>query len=227
MHLLRYLHVAAASGTTDQLHPNNVALEGSWRGHDLGGNPRAFLRAIAEAWSFLEAEGCFAINPTGSGGYYFVTRRGEQLIAEADPLRRLAAEDRLAGQLHPKIANRVRQQFLIGEYELSAFAAMKEVEIRVRELSSASSSSIGVNLMQTAFTEGGPLADPTLDPGERAATMALFWGAIGVFKNPSSHRQVEFDDPNRAAGVVLLADLLLHMLDDVDGRLNSPTPPLS
>jgi hypothetical protein len=28
----------------------------------------------------------------------------------------------------------VRRQFLMGEYDLAAFAAMREVEIRVREL---------------------------------------------------------------------------------------------
>lgn len=49
--------------------------------------------------------------------------------------------------------------------------------------------------------------------------MALFWGAIGVFKNPSSHRQVDYKDPTQAAEVVLLADLLLRLLDDVEARL--------
>jgi Protein of unknown function (Hypoth_ymh) len=44
--------------------------------------------------------------------------------------------------------------------------------------------------------------------------MALFWGAIGVFKNPTSHRPVNYDDPTVAAEAVLLADLLLRMLDD-------------
>lgn len=49
--------------------------------------------------------------------------------------------------------------------------------------------------------------------------MALFWGAIGVFKNPSSHRQVDFADPTLASEVILLADLLLRMLDQVaEGR---------
>jgi hypothetical protein len=44
--------------------------------------------------------------------------------------------------------------------------------------------------------------------------MALFWGAIGVFKNPTSHRPVDYGDPAMAAEAVLLADLLLRMLDD-------------
>ncbi len=51
--------------------------------------------------------------------------------------------------------------------------------------------------------------------------MALFWGAIGVFKNPSSHRQVEYDDPTLASDVVLLADLLHRMLDQVEDRLGT------
>jgi len=43
--------------------------------------------------------------------------------------------------------------------------------------------------------------------------MALFWGAIGVFKNPSSHREVNYGDVTVAAEAVLLADLLLRLLD--------------
>jgi uncharacterized protein (TIGR02391 family) len=90
---------------------------------------------------------------------------------------------------------------------------MREVEIRVRELAGADDSSIGVGLVQTAFGAKGTLRDPTLEKGEQEATMALFWGAIGVFKNPSSHRPVDYADPTLAAEVVLLADLLLRMLD--------------
>jgi hypothetical protein len=44
--------------------------------------------------------------------------------------------------------------------------------------------------------------------------MALFWGAIGVFKNPPSHRQVDYANPTIAAEIVLFADLLLRMLDE-------------
>lgn len=73
--------------------------------------------------------------------------------------------------------------------------------------------------MQNSFRDAGALSDPNMEPGERQATMALFWGAIGVFKNPSSHRQVEYADPTAAGEVVLLADLLLRVLDGLAARL--------
>jgi hypothetical protein len=45
-----------------------------------------------------------------------------------------------------------------------------------------------------------------------------FKGAVGLFKNPSSHRRVTFDDPAEAAEIVLLADLLLRLLDKIPPR---------
>ena len=38
---------------------------------------------------------------------------------------------------------------------------------------------------------------------------------IGTIKNPTSHREIEYDDPAEAAEVVLLADLLMRILDRV------------
>lgn len=46
--------------------------------------------------------------------------------------------------------------------------------------------------------------------------MEFFKGAIGLFKNPSSHRKVDFSDPTEAAEVVLLADLVLRLLDKIE-----------
>jgi hypothetical protein len=42
---------------------------------------------------------------------------------------------------------------------------------------------------------------------------------LGLFKNPSSHRQVDFADPTVASEIVLLADLLLRMLDATEKRI--------
>jgi uncharacterized protein (TIGR02391 family) len=99
-----------------------------------------------------------------------------------------SAAERLGVALHPRIAEQVEQQFLLGEYELAVFAAMREVEIRVRQLAAAPDSLLGVKLMKHAFSAQGPrpLVDPNADGGEKEAAMFLFAGAIGLFKNPTS-----------------------------------------
>ena len=82
-------------------------------------------------------------------------------------------------------------------------------------------SDLGVRLMRQAFAKDrGPLTDESADPGEQEAMMHLFGGAIGVFKNPSSHRTVNYDDPTLAAEAVLLADLLLRLVDIAAGQMN-------
>jgi uncharacterized protein (TIGR02391 family) len=148
---------------------------------------------------------------------YRISRLGSETLQYG--VARLAAGERLGVALHPRLAERIQQQFLLGEFELAVFAAMKEVEVRVRELASESSSLLGTKLMQKAFApESRVLTDPESDSGERVATMELFRGAIGVFKNPSPHRPVDYDDPTLASEVVLFADLLLRMLDRVEQR---------
>jgi uncharacterized protein (TIGR02391 family) len=180
-----------------------------------------YARALTEAWEWLLARGLLAPDRDQQGDWVFITRRGREVAADRRRVERLRAERRLDVELHPRLEERVRRQYLIGEFEPAALMAMREVEIRVRDLSSASQSDIGVKLMKMAFRrDHGPLADSVLDPGEQEATMALFWGAIGVFKNPSSHRQIEFDDPIEAAEIILFADLLMRLLDRVEARLN-------
>ncbi len=191
---------------------------GEWNSHNfliLGANqgvPERTLRCWAEALNWLVSRNLVARDTPGqsTAQAIFVTRLGHKIAAEG-PESSLAAE-RLHVALHDRLA-KVRSQFLIGEYELAAFAAMREVEIRVRQLVAADPSLLGVKLMRKAFGDGGALADPTLEPGERVGLMDLFAGAIGTFKNPPSHRQVDYANPTEASEVVLLADLLMRILD--------------
>jgi uncharacterized protein (TIGR02391 family) len=181
------------------------------------GLPKPTLKCWSEALNWLVSKNLVARTAPNDmkADSIFVTRLGKKVLEVG--LETIRATERLDVALHNRL-NHVKSQFLIGEYELAAFAAMREVEIRVRELSGADSSLLGVNLMRRSFGEGGNLADPELDPGERVGIMELFAGAIGTFKNPPSHRQVDYADPTEASEVVLLADLLMRLLDRVEAR---------
>jgi uncharacterized protein (TIGR02391 family) len=177
---------------------------------------------IAEAWAWLEAHALIGRHPTqDSSDARMITESGRHALENG--LDRLRAGQRLGMELHPLIAGRVRTQFLMGEFELAAFQAMREVEIRVRSLSGFGEDQIGVPLMTMAFNPNekmrGPLVDSEAERGEQEAVMAIFRGSIGMFKNPSSHRAVDYSDPTFGAEVVLLADLLLRILDRIAERL--------
>jgi uncharacterized protein (TIGR02391 family) len=175
--------------------------------------------ALAEGWAWLMTHGLVAPNSTQADAYR-ITRLGEQTLKEGGA--RLVAAERLGVSLHHRIAQQVEEQFLLGQYDLAVFAALREVEIRVRQLADAPESLLGVKLMQQAFSLNGPgpLVDITADPGEQEAAMNLFKGAIGLFKNPTSHRAVSYDNPVIASDIILLADLLLRLLDQVERRSN-------
>jgi hypothetical protein len=105
-------------------------------------------RALCEAWDWLLMHGLLSSWLPGQRfetRFAFVTRRGREVITRG--LSQLRAEQRIDIDLHPRIADRIRSQFLLGEIELAALAAMREVEIRVRELAGASDSDIGVKLL--------------------------------------------------------------------------------
>jgi hypothetical protein len=79
---------------------------------------------------------------------------------------------------------------------------MKSVEIAVRAQARLGNDALGVSLMRTAFGKAGPLTDPAAEPGEKVAIMDLYAGSIGLFKNPSSHRYVDFDDATLGGEVI-------------------------
>lgn len=187
-----------------------------------------FHDAMIEAFQWLQSERLIVKSRSTNyeQGQHQITRRGHHVLAASNGRALIQAEDRIGLELHESISSRVRRQFLMGEYEQAALIAMKQVEMRVRELAQAPDDSVGVALVRNAFAlprdsrPAGPLTDTlNLPTAEQEATMHLFAGAIGVFKNPSSHREVEYDDPTFASEVVLFADLLLRMLDRIAAQM--------
>lgn len=200
----------------DQPNPNNI-LRGHEEAHAQNREPDAdmLMERVSDAWSWLVANALVGPHHRNTpSDWYRVTVRGREVM-EAGTVQPLLAEQRLPDDLHSELAE-ARTQFLAGKAEIAVFAAMRQVEVRLRHLSRAGNEMIGVALARHALhPEAGPLADQALEAGEREAISHLFAGALGAFKNPTSHRVVDFDEPAVAADIILLADLLMRLLDRV------------
>jgi uncharacterized protein (TIGR02391 family) len=202
-------------------HETNEYNYGNRHRQDLdggySGNAEARM-AISEATGWLRMHGMIARRIEDSNpDSIFVTRRGHEALAKS--LAEIRAVDRVQENLHPLLQQRVRRQFLLGEYEQAIFVAMKAVEIRVRELGGFGDDVIGVDLMTQAFKPSGPLADSSAPKGEIEGTMMLFRGAYAILRNPSGHREVSFDDVTEASEAVMTASLLMRMLDKIEHRV--------
>lgn len=182
----------------------------------------AIAAALSEGWGWLVSHGLVVRDPQQtSADAYRVSRLGEQTLQHG--LARLVAAERLGVEkLHPRIGQRVEQQFLLGEYEQAILIAYREVEIRVRDLAQAPNSLTTVPLMQQAFapnkSKPGPLVDPSAEASEQVAMMEFFKGAVGLFRNPPAHRTVDYESVTVASEIVLVADLLHRLLDQVERR---------
>ena len=182
-------------------------------------------RALLEAWDWLRHEG-FLVRESSSGGVevFFISRRARQIEtgSDFDAYRRAGRLPR--GRLHARIAARVYPAFLRGEYDTAVFQAFREVEIAVREAGRFPADLVGVELMRQAFRAvnrpsqavvvPGPLADISLPVAEQEGMAHLFAGAIGLYKNPQSHRYVP-TSAEEAAEVIMFASQLLRIVDRV------------
>lgn len=140
----------------------------------------------------------------------------------------IRARRRLGLELHPRLRSRLRPLVQAGAFEQAAFDALREVEIRVRELAGDPRDKSGqpyrtVALMNHAFGDRGALTDPGADAGEQQGIRSLFAGAFGAVRNPLGHQNGEWEDPTEAAEMVLPADLLMRQLDRVASRIAANT----
>jgi uncharacterized protein (TIGR02391 family) len=177
--------------------------------------------ALAEAWAWLVAQGLLVPAPVASGGadWRVLGRRARKFEDDTEFVRYSIGRMLPKNALHPKMANAVWSAFMRGEFDVAVFQAMKMVEVAVRETSGLSNSLLGTQLMRKAFDpQNGPLTDMGAEQGEKEARSALFAGAIGSYKNPHSHLDVQLDDPAEAVEIIMLAN---HLLRIIDARKNA------
>jgi uncharacterized protein (TIGR02391 family) len=95
--------------------------------------------------------------------------------------------------------------FLSGHYDEAVLVAFKQIEAAVRTLGKYTNADFGVPLMRKAFGPSGSLTDANSVESDKESLAHLFAGAIGYFKNPLSHRNLDIDDARMAASRILFA----------------------
>lgn len=179
-----------------------------------GGNLEEFKKRLMEAWVWLEREMFIAPQP-GQMDWSFITQRGERVLQEEDFTAYTKEALLDTKTLDPTLARKVKPLFLRGDYDTAIFQAFKEVEVRVRKVGKYSNSDYGVDLMRKAFHHTtGVLTNTKSEKAEKEAMSHLFSGAIGLFKNPVSHRDVGGISPEFTADAIRFANVLLRMVGD-------------
>lgn len=195
----------AKQGTTIMRHTQISSWAGSY--------PRTLRsraeRRLTEAWQGLEKDGLIAETRVfGTFESWFVTDKGQN----AKQLGKLTYgnDDFLPDALLVDcIREKAKPLYLAGRYDDACVAALRQLEVTIRELSHLDEGFVGTALMREAFKPNvGPLTDLEATPAEQNAARDLFVGAIGFYRNPFAHRNMGITNPAQAASIILLANEL-------------------
>lgn len=215
-YLLPHLVSIVKETGRNRLSCYNATLESNPDLQNYTGNRIGLIsKVICEAWNWLQNEGLLAPLPDSPhGDWVFITRRGLRVKDEKSFTDFQNTKLLPRRTLDPTLAQKVWGAFIRGDYDVAVFAAFKEVEVRIRRASKMDNENIGVKLARKAFNiKTGPLTDEESPEAEKQAYCDLFAGAVGAFKNPSSHRDVDYENPEIVACLILFANVLIKIIN--------------
>lgn len=170
------------------------------------------LRAVYE----LERDGYIMQDPTQSNSFKILTKKGKAVVEQSIDQMKLPSIDIDRVLSREDLREKIRDDFLVADYDSTIFKAFKLLEEHVRAKANQPPDSIGAELMSKAFKpNGGLLKHPNAKTdAEEEALHLLMRSSIMWFKNPSSHRTVGYNDEHQTAHVLSFANLLLDLVDE-------------
>lgn len=170
------------------------------------------MRAVFE----LEMDGYIMTDPTQmSENFKVLTDKGKEVVEQSIDDMKLPSIDIDKILSRDDLRNKVHDDYVNVDYESAVFKAFKMLEEKVRAKSNQPPDIIGAELMSKAFSpKTGILKHPDAKtPGEAEAIHHLMRGGIMLFKNPSSHRTVKYEEAEKVTHVLAFANLLLDIID--------------
>jgi uncharacterized protein (TIGR02391 family) len=169
--------------------------------------------ACSAAWSWLETNGLICEQPEQGNGWYCPTAKGRDVRTRERLSELISGEQLPESFIQSEFLVNVRPLFMQARLETAVFEAFKSLEVAIRSAANLGHDLVGIALASRAFNpEDGPLTDLNAEKGERVALMQLMTGALGSYKNPSSHRRVEISPPE-AREMIMLASHLLRIVE--------------
>jgi uncharacterized protein (TIGR02391 family) len=183
-------------------------------------------KAIFEAWAWLEGQALIVKGDTINPTYRVLSRRARE-FADSDAFLPWEETRFLRRENLTHLPAVVWHRFAQGELTDAVQKAMKHVEIEIRRVGGFGDADLGKAMVGTAFAPGddqgtrapGPLTDMELPVGERHGILALFQGAIATYRNPSAHREMDFQHAAEAAEIIMFANSLARMVTRAEERI--------
>ena len=126
--------------------------------------------------------------------------------------------------LDKELLNRCGDLIRIGKFDEAVRNAFVLLEERLRK-ATGQEGMTGANLANLAFKADGQLAKQLASNlAEREGLRELYSGAFKLFRNPSAHSVVGYDNAE-GKSIVALVNLLIKLLDKVEDSVNPESGP--